>query len=65
MAATKDHDWQSLAQTLADGFQSLLSEADQLSTRQRTLDAKLKLAHQEVCSLVFDVFMAISQEEKF
>ena len=46
--AYDQHDWRDLAHTLADGFESLLKEAEKLSQRERDLDSRLKFAFDEV-----------------
>lgn len=52
-AKTVTNDWQSLAQSLADGFQSLLKEVEYLSKREQDLDTRLKYSFDEVCVSVF------------
>lgn len=47
-------DWQSLARTLADGFQSLLKETEYLSKREQELDARLEYAFKEYIKLASD-----------
>ena len=64
-ASTGEHDWQRLAQTLADGFQSLLREVELLSIKEQDLQARLKFATQEVCPSSYMNFSLVAlQEEK-